>query len=154
MSSQGMNSQKKDFMKSSASISPWTFDTQKTFAKEKEFFAKGETTNCAKTFSAFPESESDIVIDEDIRLKEPSLYQVFMHNDDYTTMDFVVMILKKIFNKSPEDARSIMLTIHHEGIGIAGIYPLEIAETKVLQTETLARQSQFPLRLTIEEIDS
>ncbi|MGD9948669.1 MAG: ATP-dependent Clp protease adapter ClpS [Desulfobulbus sp.] len=84
-------------------------------------------------------------------LQEPPLYKVLLHNDDYTTMDFVVMILQTVFHKNTEEATGIMLNVHHQGIGIAGIYTCEIAETKVVMVHQMAKQHQFPLRCSVEK---
>ena len=84
-------------------------------------------------------------------LQEPPLYRVLLHNDDYTTMDFVVMILQTVFHKNTEEATRIMLNVHHQGIGIAGIYTREIAETKVAIVHQMAKQHQFPLRCSLEK---
>ena len=84
------------------------------------------------------------------QLKKPQLYKVLFHNDDYTTMEFVVAVLRDVFHRSESDAVSIMLNIHRTGFGVAGVYTYEIAETKVQTTEKLAREHEFPLRLTVE----
>lgn len=84
------------------------------------------------------------------KTQAPRRYKVLLHNDHYTTMDFVVMVLKDIFRKPPREARRIMLQVHHEGIGIAGVYPREIAETKVDAVHELARANGFPLRCSLE----
>jgi len=80
----------------------------------------------------------------------PKKYKVLLHNDDYTTMDFVVEILETLFHKSPGEATQITLTVHRKGQGVAGIYPREIAESKVEQVHTQAAQHGFPLRATFE----
>jgi len=85
------------------------------------------------------------------RVHEPPLYRVLLHNDDYTTMEFVIEILMAIFNRSMEDATHIMLNVHRNGIGICGTYPYEIAETKVDIVEALARKNDFPLKCSMEE---
>ncbi len=79
------------------------------------------------------------------------MFKVLLHNDDYTTMEFVVYILQAIFHRSDIDAVQIMLHVHKNGIGVAGVYTYEVAETRVAQVETLARQNEFPLRCSIEE---
>ena len=84
------------------------------------------------------------------KVKEPSMYKVLLLNDDYTTMDFVVEILRFVFHKSVMDATQIMLNVHRNGFGLCGIYPFEVAETKVNTVEALARERGFPLKCTIE----
>lgn len=81
----------------------------------------------------------------------PPLFQVLMHNDHYTTMEFVVRVLETIFHKAPTEANRIMLNVHMGGVGLCGIYPFEIAETKVLQVHGLARKEGFPLKCSLEE---
>ena len=81
----------------------------------------------------------------------PPLFRVLMHNDDYTSMDFVVDMLQRVFHKSPPEANQIMLRIHHKGHGVCGVYPFEVAETKVSQVHSLARKTGFPLRCSLEE---
>ena len=83
-------------------------------------------------------------------LREPPLYRVLLHNDDYTTMDFVVMVLERVFDKSGEEATRIMLNVHNEGVGVAGLYTREIAETKVATVRALAKKNRFPLRCSLE----
>lgn len=84
------------------------------------------------------------------RTKKPSLYRVFLLNDDYTTMEFVVHVLETVFHKAAAEATQIMLHVHKKGRGLAGIYPKDIAETKVSATEEMARTDGFPLRCEIE----
>ena len=84
-------------------------------------------------------------------LKEPSRFKVYLHNDDYTTMEFVVEILMQVFHRTEAQATAIMLAIHHEGLGLCGVYPAEIAETKVDIVHRLARKDGFPLRCSMEE---
>ncbi len=82
--------------------------------------------------------------------KEPELYKVLLLNDDYTTMDFVVDILETVFHKAPAEAYRIMMAVHTQGQGLCGVYPFEIAETKVTTVIDLARGSGFPLLATME----
>lgn len=82
--------------------------------------------------------------------KKPDLFRVLLLNDDYTTMDFVIEILETVFNKSPADAYRIMMAVHIQGQGLCGVYPFEVAETKVGTVVDLARGSGFPLRATME----
>ena len=85
------------------------------------------------------------------RVDRPRLYKVLLHNDNYTTMDFVVSVLRNIFNKSAVTAVQIMLAVHRQGVGVAGVYTYEIAEDKIVKVTELARASQFPLLCTLEE---
>jgi len=87
------------------------------------------------------------------QLKRPPLYKVLLHNDNYTTREFVVAILREVFHKSETDAVQIMLHVHTRGVGVAGVYTHDVAETKVRQTEHLAREHEFPLRLSMEPED-
>tara|TARA_B100000768_G_scaffold139151_1_gene130404 strand:+ start:138 stop:449 length:312 start_codon:yes stop_codon:yes gene_type:complete len=89
---------------------------------------------------------------EQIKPKLPSIYKVIILNDDYTPMEFVVFAIQKVFNKSLDEATRIMLKIHKEGIGIGGMYPLEIAETKKNQVLNLAKEASHPLQCIIEKI--
>ena len=82
--------------------------------------------------------------------KEPARYRVVLHNDDYTTMEFVIRILEDVFLKQPAEAYRIMLQVHVEGRGLCGVYPYEIAETKVETVHDLAREHGFPLRASTE----
>ena len=83
--------------------------------------------------------------------KKPSLYKVLLMNDDYTPMEFVVLILEKFFNKNREEATNIMLTVHQKGIGVCGVYTFEVAETKVTQVIDFARRHEHPLQCTLEK---
>jgi ATP-dependent Clp protease adaptor protein ClpS len=82
---------------------------------------------------------------------KPPLYKVILLNDDYTPMEFVVELLKTVFHKGQAEATRIMLHVHQNGMGVAGVYPFEVAETKVRTVEELARQSQFPLKCVMEK---
>ena len=84
------------------------------------------------------------------KLKKPRLYKVLLLNDDYTPMEFVVIILERIFSKAREQAVQIMLHVHQKGIGVCGVYPRDIAETKVRQVMDFARDHQHPLQCTME----
>jgi ATP-dependent Clp protease adaptor protein ClpS len=85
------------------------------------------------------------------KTKKPSMYKVLLLNDDYTPMEFVVLILERFFNKSTEDATQIMLHVHQRGVGVCGVYTYEVAETKVTQVVDLARRNQHPLQCTMEK---
>lgn len=90
-------------------------------------------------------------LDYDLELEEPQLFRVILHNDDYTSMDFVVDILVTIFHKTHAQAEQIMLQIHEKGKAICGVYTFEIAQTKAQQVKQKAKQNEFPLLATIEE---
>ena len=85
------------------------------------------------------------------KVKPPPLYKVLLHNDDYTTMDFVTYVLQSIFGKDQDAANRIMLAVHQQGVGVAGVYTYEIAETKIDKVIELARSKEFPLMCTMEE---
>ena len=89
-------------------------------------------------------------IESEIALDEPPMYRVILHNDDYTTMEFVVHILTMIFHKSEQESEQIMLDVHKKGKGVCGVYTREIAQTKVEQVRVLAKQNQYPLLATYE----
>jgi len=97
------------------------------------------------------EFDRDVVVETEKKLKRPSLYKVLLHNDDYTTKEFVVHILESVFNKDSTEAVQIMMHVHRNGIGVAGVYTYEVAETKVKTVESLARQYEYPLKCSIEE---
>ena len=96
---------------------------------------------------------TDVVTRTRPKTKKPSLWKVLLLNDDYTPMEFVIYVLERFFNKNQEDATRIMLHVHQRGIGICGIYPYEVAETKVTQVIDFARQNQHPLQCTMEKED-
>jgi ATP-dependent Clp protease adaptor protein ClpS len=99
------------------------------------------------------EFETGTVIEEkaEIKTKKPSLYKVFLVNDDYTTMEFVVDILQNVFNKNRTEATQIMLHVHKKGMGLCGVYTREIAETKVETVHTIAHENEFPLKCIMEK---
>ncbi|MFO1464130.1 MAG: ATP-dependent Clp protease adapter ClpS [bacterium] len=103
-------------------------------AKEGKFEGEGRTATKTKP-----------------KVQRPAMYKVLLLNDDYTTMEFVVEILQKFFQKSLEEATRIMLHVHYKGKGVCGIYPREIAETKVSQVIDYSRKHEFPLQCTMEE---
>ena len=96
--------------------------------------------------------EGWVTTDETTKVKEPSLYKVLLHNDDYTSMEFVVLLLEKVFHKNTAEATRIMLNVHQQGTGIAGVYHKEIAETKVAIVHDLAQKNEYPLKCSIEKI--
>ncbi|MDX8396019.1 MAG: ATP-dependent Clp protease adapter ClpS [Mariprofundaceae bacterium] len=98
--------------------------------------------------------ESPEIQTEKPQLKKPSMFKVIMLNDDYTPMDFVIDLLRQLFFKSEEEATQIMLAIHHQGKGICGVYPKDIAESKVLQVEIESQKQDHPLNCRIEMCDN
>ncbi len=97
-----------------------------------------------------PEESGGAAIDEEVEVKEPPKMAVLLHNDDFTTMEFVIEVLIRFFKCTPEESVQIMLSVHEAGSGVAGIYPAEIAETKVSQVTEYAQASGFPLKVTSE----
>jgi ATP-dependent Clp protease adaptor protein ClpS len=87
----------------------------------------------------------------DTKKQHPTLFKVVLLNDDYTTMEFVIQVLESVFQKSPAESYRIMMHVHQNGRGIAGVYPWELAETKADTVRSLATEAGFPLRATIEE---
>jgi ATP-dependent Clp protease adaptor protein ClpS len=83
--------------------------------------------------------------------KRPKRYRVLLHNDDYTTMEFVVWVLMSVFHHDEARATEIMLHVHKNGIGVAGVYPREIAEARIVQVDQLAKSHEYPLRTSMEE---
>ncbi|AXX87942.1 ClpAP chaperone-protease complex specificity factor [Malaciobacter marinus] len=96
-------------------------------------------------------NEFEVELDNDIQLEEPKKYKVFLLNDDYSTMDFVIDVLVKVFRKGQEEAAQIMLTIHNKGKALCGVYTHEIAATKVAQVTKMAREKGFPLKALMEK---
>jgi ATP-dependent Clp protease adaptor protein ClpS len=97
------------------------------------------------------ERVGDVLTESETRLEKPKLFKVLLHNDDFTTMEFVVFVLQYVFNRSDAEALTIMLKVHHEGIGVAGIYPYEVANTKAQKTMNLAKAREYPLLCTVEQ---
>jgi ATP-dependent Clp protease adaptor protein ClpS len=94
---------------------------------------------------------NEFELSDQVMIKHPKKYKVFILNDDYTSMDFVIDILMSIFHKNYEEAESIMLEVHKKDRGLCGIYTHEIAETKVMQVIRKAKENGFPLKATMEE---
>ena len=93
-----------------------------------------------------------IVVEErtHVRTRRPRMFRVLMHNDDYTTRDFVVYVLQSVFHHPEAEALRVMLHVHHNGVGVAGVFSREIAETKIRKVQRLASENEFPLRLSME----
>ena len=97
------------------------------------------------------ETDGDVMTESETKLEKPPLYKVILHNDDFTTMEFVVFVLTHVFLRSEPEAFAIMLQVHHDGIGIAGVYSFEIANMKAEKAMNLARAQEYPLLCTVEE---
>jgi ATP-dependent Clp protease adaptor protein ClpS len=95
--------------------------------------------------------EGDVLTESETRLEKPKLFKVILHNDDFTTMEFVVFVLEYVFNRDTAEAFTIMLKVHNEGIGVAGIYPYEVANMKAKKAMNLARAREYPFLCTVEE---
>ena len=98
-----------------------------------------------------PKEQSQIKERQKTNIREPRRYKVIIHNDDFTTMDFVVMVLKEVFFLSDENAQALMLQVHHSSKAVVGVYTYDIAMSKARKATTMAREQGFPLRLTVEE---
>ena len=99
----------------------------------------------------FPEFDTDILTESETKLEKPKLFKVILHNDDFTTMEFVVFVLEYVFQRSEPEAFTIMLKVHTEGVGVAGVYPYDIAYMKSHKTMNLAKAREYPLLCTLEE---
>lgn len=98
-----------------------------------------------------PGSDEQVLEKTESKTRKPPLYRVLLHNDDYTTMQFVVEVLEAIFHKSPAEAHRVMMQVHTRGHGVCGVYTHEVAETKVALVHDRAREHGFPLRASLEE---
>jgi ATP-dependent Clp protease adaptor protein ClpS len=95
--------------------------------------------------------EEEVATESREKLKKPPLYRVLLHNDDFTTMEFVVHVLKSVFGKTEPAAFRVMWAVHTQGVGVAGLYTYEVAEMKVERVTQMARAEEFPLLCTLEE---
>ncbi len=97
-----------------------------------------------------PGGGNETVLERKAKTKKPKMYRVLLHNDDYTTMEFVIWVLQEVFHKTESQATHLMLTIHHKGLGVAGVYTRDLAESKVAQVTEFAREHGMPLLTTTE----
>lgn len=95
--------------------------------------------------------QSGLAVENKFEIAEPGMYRVIMHNDHYTTMDFVIEVLMAIFNKSAAEATKIMMDIHRKGKGVCGVYTYDIALTKISEVHSIAKKNEFPLKCSYEE---
>lgn len=96
------------------------------------------------------QEEGEVLTRKKAQLKTPRMYRVLLHNDHYTTMEFVVFVLERVFRKTEIEAQAIMLAVHKQGLGVAGIFTRDIAETKVAQVKAMAEREGYPLKCTTE----
>ena len=101
---------------------------------------------------SFSDSKELVETGTDHQVQEPEMFKVLLHNDDYTTMEFVIYVLMVVFRKQMDEARQIMLNVHRQGIGVCGIFTFEIAETKADMVVQMARQNGYPLRCSLEKV--
>src|SRR3954447_4456357 len=99
---------------------------------------------------ATPEGDVEVVTEKRTRTDKPRLWRVILHNDDFTTMEFVIEVLASVFNKSAAEATDLMLQVHRRGACVAGVYTHEVAETKIARVEAMAREAEFPFLATME----
>ncbi len=99
------------------------------------------------------DGDLQVVSEKKTRLQKPPLWRVLLHNDDFTTMEFVILVLVSVFNKADAEAQQLMLEVHQRGVCLAGVYTHEVAETKVLTVEQMAQAAQFPFLCTMEPVD-
>ncbi|MBS1790270.1 MAG: ATP-dependent Clp protease adaptor ClpS [Acidobacteria bacterium] len=98
-----------------------------------------------------PKHGTDVLTESKQKLQKPPLYKVLLHNDNYTTMEFVVLVLMEVFRHPENEAIRIMLQVHNQGAGVAGVYTFEIAETKAAKVIAMAQENEYPLLCTLEE---
>jgi len=99
----------------------------------------------------FPEQGTDVLTESETKLEKPKLFKVLLHNDDFTTMEFVVFVLEYVFMRSEPEAFAIMLMVHNEGVGLAGVYPYDVANMKSEKAMNLAKAREYPFLCTVEE---
>ena len=104
----------------------------------------------AQTPDEKEDREGDLATEQKKKVEKVRRFEVLFHNDDYTTMEFVVLVLMKFFHKTETEATHIMLSVHHKGHGVAGLYTKDVAETKVAQVMSYAKEQGMPLRVTAE----
>jgi len=99
----------------------------------------------------FPDFDTDVITESETRLEKPKLFKVLLHNDDFTTMEFVVFILSHVFMRSTSEAFTVMMQVHNEGVGVAGVYTYEVATMKAEKAMNLSKANEYPLLCTVEE---
>lgn len=99
----------------------------------------------------FSDFDTDVATETDVKLEKPKLFKVLLHNDDFTTMEFVVFILQTVFMRSDAEAFTVMFKVHNDGVGVAGIYTFEVAQMKAEKAMNLSKANEYPLLCTVEE---
>ena len=112
--------------------------------------SRQRTTMMARPVNNNEAYEDGLAVKVKVKTKKPSMYKVLLLNDDFTPMEFVVYVLERVFRKTRDEATDIMLKVHADGVGVAGVFTYEVAETKVDQVMTLARKNEHPLQCTME----
>ena len=97
------------------------------------------------------DNDEEVLTETKKKLEKPPLYKVLLHNDDFTTMEFVVYVLNSVFKRSPAEAVMIMLKVHNEGVGVAGVYSYEVANMKANKAMNMAKAQEFPFLCTVEK---
>ncbi len=97
------------------------------------------------------ENDTDVLTESESKLEKPKLYKVLLHNDDFTTMEFVVYVLSTVFMRSEAESFAVMFKVHNEGVGVAGVYPYEVATMKAEKAMNMARAHEYPFLCTVEE---
>jgi len=124
-------------------------NTYEFYMKEKKMIIKPIMAN-EKT----DEGDPGIALEERVKVKKPSMYKFLLHNDDYSTMEFVIHVLQKFFAKTYDESHGIMLKVHHDGVGVCGIYTHEVAESKASKVNKYSRGKGHPLKCSFEPCDS
>lgn len=128
-------------------------DKESSFSM-RDILVLGPKLGMSKPNQSPDETEGQTITETRPTTKRPALYKVILLNDDYTPMDFVILILRRFFHKNEADATRVMLEVHNQGAGIAGIFPYEVAETKVYQVNEFSRTNRHPLKCIMEkEVD-
>ena len=120
---------------------------------KKDFFFSASNFEIQASGHEDEEEQSGTAVVSEVRTvpKEPKMYKVLLHNDDYTPMEFVVFILEHFFNKPKATAEKIMMDVHRSGVGVCGVYPYEVAETKTKAVQDAAKENQYPLLCSCQE---
>jgi ATP-dependent Clp protease adaptor protein ClpS len=139
--------ERKLFRSQRGEVSGWNF-----FGRYARIYQNKTETEISAVNDQFPTGGTRAAEESGSKTALPPIFRVLMHNDDFTSMEFVVEVLERVFHKSPTDANLIMLNIHFKGLGMCGVFPHEIAETKIDRVHGMARNEGFPLRCSMEPV--